>query len=284
MITVFTPTYNRAHMLPALYESLKRQSYLAFEWLIVDDGSTDNTRDIVANWIDEGQLSIRYYCQMNGGKHRAINKGVGLAKGNWFFIVDSDDTLTENALESASKWMESVEDDETFAGVSGMRKIGGRATHVKFDVLDISPLRISNYIRADKAEIFKTEILKTYPFPDILGEMFCAESLIWNRIGLRYKLRYVNEVIYICHYFEDGLTRKSLRLRRESPTYSSMNYKEQMENMPTPKNKIRAAINYWRFVWFTKDYDKYRNIPLWAYLLLPIGVLFVMKDNKDLWR
>lgn len=282
MITIFTPTYNRAHLLPSLYESFKRQSYIAFEWLIVDDGSTDGTRDIVTKWIEEGKLSIRYYYQNNGGKHRAINKGVELAKGNWFFIVDSDDILTENALERASEWMESVEEDETFAGVSGMRKIGREAPHLNFDVLDISPLMISNYTRADKAEIFKTEILRAYPFPDVPGEMFCAESLIWNRIGLRYKIRYVNEIIYICHYLEDGLTRKSLRLRRESPTYASLNYKEQMENMPTPKNKIRAAINYWRFVWFTNDYNKYRDVPLWAYLLLPIGILFMMKDNKDL--
>lgn len=282
MITIFTPTYNRAHLLPALYESLKNQSYLDFEWLIIDDGSTDNTRDIVTKWIEDEEISIRYYYQENGGKHRAINKGVGLANGNWFFIVDSDDILTENALERASEWMESVEEDETFAGVSGMRKIGMEAPHLNFDVLDISPLMISNYTRADKAEIFKTEILRAYPFPDVPGEMFCAESLIWNRIGLRYKIRYINEIIYICHYLEDGLTRKSLRLRRESPTYASLNYKEQMENMPTPKNKIRAAINYWRFVWFTNDYNKYRDVPLWAYLLLPIGILFMMKDNKDL--
>ena len=93
MITVFTPTYNRAYSLPRLYESLQKQTFKDFEWLIVDDGSTDNTVDMVTGWSKEGKLTIRYIQMTNGGKHRAINKGVALAKGKLFFIVDSDDWL-----------------------------------------------------------------------------------------------------------------------------------------------------------------------------------------------
>ena len=198
IFTIFTPTYNRAYLLSKLYESLKSQSFKDFEWLIVDDGSTDGTRDMVDGWTNEGLLNIRYYYQENGGKHRAINKGVPLASGEWFFIVDSDDYLPDNSLEIANKWMKSVENNESFAGVSGMRRINGNVPKVNFEVLDLSPLRINEYIRVDKAEIFKTAILKKYPFPDIPGEKFCAEGLIWSRIGLRYKLRYFNEVIYFC--------------------------------------------------------------------------------------
>ncbi|MFT0647270.1 glycosyltransferase family A protein [Bacteroides thetaiotaomicron] len=99
MVTVFTPTYNRAYILNDLYQSLCRQTCRKFEWLIVDDGSTDNTEGLVASWLDEGKMSLRYIKQPNGGKHRAINKGIQEANGDLFFIVDSDDYLAKNAIE-----------------------------------------------------------------------------------------------------------------------------------------------------------------------------------------
>lgn len=278
-ITIFTPTYNRAFLLPKLYESLKSQTFKDFEWLIVDDGSTDGTRDLIDGWIKESLLDIRYYYQENGGKHRAINKGVPLAKGEWFFIVDSDDYLPDSSLEIANKWLKTVEDDDSFAGVSGMRRINGNEPKVNFEVIDQSPIRINEYIRVDKAEIFKTAILKEYPFPDIPGEKFCAEGLIWSRIGLRYKLRYFNEVIYFCEYLDEGLTKSSLINRRKNPTYASIIYREQMRDMPALKEKIRAAINYWRFVWFSQEKHKYINVPCFAYLFLPVGILFCIRDN-----
>lgn len=277
-ITVFTPTYNRAYLLPRLYESLKKQTFNDFEWLIVDDGSTDDTHDLVDGWMKEGHLNIRYYYQENGGKHRAINKGVPLAKGEWFFIVDSDDSLPDNSLEIANKWMKSVENDDSFAGVCGMRCINGQDPVVYFDVLDSSSLRSNDVFRGDKAEIIKTQVLKKYPFPDIPNEKFCAESLIWSRIGLRYEFRYFNEVIYYCDYLDDGLTKNSIRNRRKNPQYASIIYREQMEYMPSLINKIRAAINYWRFVWFTKNCPKFLSVPVYAYFFLPVGILFCLKD------
>lgn len=277
-ITVFTPTYNRAYLLPKLYESLKKQSFNDFEWLIVDDGSTDGTCDLVDGWIKEKQIDIRYYYQENGGKHRAINRGAQLANGEWFFIVDSDDSLPDNSLEIANKWMKSVENDNSFAGVCGMRRINGQDPVVNFDVLDSSSLKSNDIFRGDKAEIIKTHVLKKYPFPDIPNEKFCAESLIWSRIGLHYKFRYFNEVIYYCDYLDDGLTKNSIRNRRKNPQYASIIYREQMKHMPSVINKIRAAINYWRFVWFTKGFSKYTDLPLFAYFFVPIGLLFCLLD------
>ena len=278
-ITIFTPTYNRAFLLPKLYESLKNQTFKDFEWLIVDDGSTDGTRDLIDGWIKESLLDIRYYYQENGGKHRAINKGVPLAKGEWFFIVDSDDYLPDNSLEIANKWLKTVEEDDSFAGVSGMRRINGNVPKVNFEVLDLSPLRINEYMRVDKAEIFKTAILKKYPFPDIPGEKFCAEGLIWSRIGLRYKLRYFNEVIYFCEYLDGGWSNGVIKNRRSSPSYTLLLYREQMAYAISMKNKVRAAINYWRFVWFSKDKHKYINVPCFAYPFAFIGLLMCIKDS-----
>lgn len=277
-ITVFTPTYNRAYLLPRLYESLKNQTFKDFEWLIVDDGSTDGTRDLVDGWINEELFDIRYYYQENGGKHRAINRGTLLAKGEWFFIVDSDDYLPSISLEISNKWMKSVENDDSFAGVCGLRRINGRVPRAAFDVIDLNPLRNNELFRGDKAEIIKTKILKNYTFPDIPGENFCAEGLIWLGIGLRYNVRYFNEVIYYCEYLEDGLTNHSIRNRRKNPTYASIIYKQQMKYMPTMKEKVRASINYWRFVLFTKGFPKFSGVPAFAYFFSPIGLLFCLVD------
>ena len=284
MITLFTPTYNRAYLLPKLYESLKRQTYRDFEWLIVDDGSTDDTQQVVAQWIEERPFDIRYVYQENGGKHRAINKGVLLAKAEWFFIVDSDDYLPEDSLSIANKWIETIKNDDSFAGVCGVKReiTGIIKSGFDFVYFDISPLYGSEMSRSDKAEIFRTSILRKFPFPDFEGEKFCAEGIIWSRIGLQYNLRYFNEVIYCYEYLEDGLSKNSLKNRRQSPTYASLVYKEQMRYKPLLKDKFRAAINYWRFIWFTKNLRKFSEIPVFAFIFLPIGVFFCFRDSHIL--
>ena len=100
MITIFTPVYNRAYIISALYQSLCKQTSMAFEWLVIDDGSTDNIKTVIQQFIDEAKIDIRFFSQPNGGKHRAINRGVSLARGSLFFIVDSDDYLEPEALET----------------------------------------------------------------------------------------------------------------------------------------------------------------------------------------
>ena len=282
MITVFTSTYNRAYLLPRLYESLKNQTFKDIEWLIVDDGSTDGTHDLVDGWINEELLDIRYYYQENGGKHRAINRGALLAKGEWFFIVDSDDYLPDNSLEIANKWIATIKDDDTFAGVCGIKKDINSNLHSKFpfEMLDVSPLRINEYAKGDKAEIFKTAILGKYPFPDIPGENFCAEGLVCSRIGLKYKIRYFNETIYFCEYLKGGLTKLSIRNRRLSSSYTLMLYREQIRYQPTLRGKVQASINYWRFVWFNKHNSRFTDIPFFFFFFMPLGFLKMLLDNK----
>ena len=123
-ITVFTPTYNRGYAIEKLYRSLQRQSFKDFEWLIVDDGSTDNSEELIKNWIcEENDFPIRYYKQENGGKCRAINRGLDLACGKLFFTVDSDDYLTDNALERINYWENTIANQPGFCGVAGNRGI-----------------------------------------------------------------------------------------------------------------------------------------------------------------
>ena len=99
-VTIFTPAYNRGDTLSRLYESLKKQSNKSFQWVVVDDGSVDNTRELIESWKKENILNIIYVYQENSGKMRAINRGVEFAEGEFFFIVDSDDYITEDAVET----------------------------------------------------------------------------------------------------------------------------------------------------------------------------------------
>lgn len=211
MVTIFTPTYNRAYTLPALYDSLCKQTNLSFEWLIVDDGSTDGTETFIhALTSKETLFPIRYYRQKNGGKHTAINKGVSLAQGFLFFIVDSDDVLTPDAVEKLLLWEKSIFGKDGFAGVSGNRGdlrgslLGSTFSGYSVDATNLE--RKENNILGDKAEAYYTEVLKQYPFPVIDGEKFMTEDMVWDRIAAAgYKIRWFNEVIYLAEQRSDGL-------------------------------------------------------------------------------
>lgn len=210
--TVFTPTYNRAELLPRLYESLTLQSYKNFEWLIVDDGSTDKTENVVCNLTDKTHdFNIRYIKKENGGKHTAINVGVTNALGKYFFIVDSDDWLPTNSLETIRNYFMSLPANEKFCGVGGLKcssngKLVGKSFNAKY--VDCTSLERRNHqILGDKAEVFYTNILQRYPFPVFQGENFVTETVVWYRIAdAGYKIRWFNERIYYCEYLQDGLT------------------------------------------------------------------------------
>lgn len=287
MITVFTPTYNRSYIIRNLYNSLCLQSYSDFEWLIVDDGSTDDTEILINSFINSNKINIRYIKQDNGGKHRALNRGVCEAKGELFFIVDSDDYILENALERIVDQYESIMYKKDFAGLCGLKCFPDGKTVRKcenFNILDCTSLdfRYKYHHSGDMAEVFKTDILRLYPFPDFENENFCAESLIWNRIAQKYKLRYFYENIYICDYLEDGLSFSSVKNRMKSPTYAMCNYAE-LSKMDIPFCiKLKSYVNFWRFAFCSKWnlITKIKKIGFISICLLPIGFLFHLVDMK----
>lgn len=216
MITILTPTYNRAYILRNAYESLRRQTNTDFEWIIVDDGSKDHTQELVCGWMAEtNAFTITYVKQENGGKHRAVNKGVSIATTDYVLILDSDDYLTDDAVEVIHGWIREIAGLEGFAGVSGLRgwtnqtgAIGGTMTR---EYVDATNLERKKYgLLGDKAEVYKTEMLRKYPFPEFEGEKFLRENAVWDRIAQDgYRLRWFNRVIYMCDYLEDGLTQNA---------------------------------------------------------------------------
>lgn len=289
MITVFTSTYNRADLLPRLYESLSRQTFKDFEWVIVDDGSFDDTKKVIDNWMScdrgwDNHFSIRYYYQDNGGKHRAINRGVKEANGELFYIADSDDVLPIEALETISMVYDNIKDDKSFAGVCGLdgdfdgKVIGSGLPKSVIDDNSIN-IRFKYRVTGDLKEVFRTDVLKRNPFPEFDGEHFCPEMLVWNRIATKYKLRFFNRIIYLVEYQADGITSSIIKARMCSPMASMMTYAELLGlNIPFIQ-KIKAAINYWRFSFCSKIAEKPQSD--WRYYwTMPIGFLMHKRDQR----
>lgn len=251
--TIFTPTYNRGYILSQLYESLKMQTLKDFEWIIIDDGSVDETEQLAKSWCKEDVgFSIIYKKVENGGKHRAINQAVQIAKGKMFFIVDSDDYLVKNAVEKIKYYESSLEGNKKkFAGVSGLRgyteqKVIGEKLKKQYIDTDNTKRR-KYHLLGDKAEVYYTEILKKYPFPEIKGEKFIQEAIVWNKIASDgYQIRWFNDIIYICNYLEDGLTKGALKLYKENPKGYLMYIKSEVKNThPSYKRKLKYFYGYY---------------------------------------
>lgn len=284
MISVFTPTYNRSHLLLRLYESLCKQSHKEFEWIIVDDGSTDNTKAVVDGFIAEDKIIIRYFQQENGGKHRAINRGVQEARGELFFIVDSDDWLPEDALQMVAKRWEAVKDNPSIGGICGLdmmpdRKVIGSGLPCDEVICNSLDIRLKHHVTGDLKEVFRTSVLRELPFPEFEGEMFCPEALAWNRIAQQYDLLFVNQPIYIADYQPGGLTDRIVRVRMESPMASTTCYQEMLGYDIPLKEKIKAAINYWRFRLCCKSSQNIKRLPQLWNIVMPLGWLMHFRDR-----
>lgn len=228
-ITVFTPTYNRAYIISNLYKSLRRQTFCDFEWLIVDDGSTDNTRDLVRRWQnEENEFIIRYHWQENGGKCRAINKALDLAEGELFFTVDSDDYLTDDALLKVNKWFEEISGNNQLVGIVANRGSSNNYTEnycFQEEYLDKSLLDIYSFKRngkrvfdGERAFVFYTDFHRKYRYPEFENETFMTEAVAWNRMANDgYKMRFFNDIIWVYKYKDDGLTKAGSKLFLNNP-------------------------------------------------------------------
>lgn len=299
--TVFTPTYNRAYKLKDLYESLKMQQFRDFEWLVVDDGSTDNTVQLLEEFIADGVLNIRFLSKKNEGKHVAINEGAKTAKGRWFFIVDSDDTLTNDALLTSANYCEQVDKIEDFAGVVGLRGDSqgktwntGNITNgntapkdqkVVKEYVDATAVeyRYKMKIEGDRAEIVKTEILKKYQFPSFEGEKFMPERYLWYSLSKDgYRFRWFNSVIYITEYLEDGLTRNGREAAKKSAKSRSCadNLSSGVKEIPF-KDRLILCINYYRYGMYGKkslrELISNSEAKILSVLAVPIALVYRVK-------
>lgn len=230
-ITVFTPTYNRAYIIENLYRSLQRQSYTDFEWLVIDDGSSDNTEELFESFCrEQNPFPIRYVKKENGGKCRAINRGLELAQGELFFTVDSDDYLTDDALEKVVQWEAELPKDQNFCGIIANRGTTPDSTpNTLFDweYMDGNAFDLYNGIDGEKALIFYTDIHRRYLYPEFEGERFMTEAVTWNRMAWDgYKIRYYNDIIWIWEYKPDGLTKAGYKVFLDNPQGTALFFRE----------------------------------------------------------
>jgi len=259
--TVFTPTYNRAHLLPRAYESLKSQTFRNFEWLIVDDGSTDDTQAVVESFRQGGCFPIRYIVQEHGGKHRAFNNAVCHARGELLMPLDSDDAFLPHTLERFHEHWQAIPTEKRrgFSAVTCLcQDQHGNLVGTKFpqDATDSDSMEIryKYKVQGQKKGFHRTEVLKKHPFPELDGASFVPEGVVWNALAQRYKTRYVNDVLYI--YWEDEVDNAEQLTQSASPAKhaashalwhrSVLNHELRWFRF-APLNFLKSALHYSRF-------------------------------------
>jgi len=291
-LTIFTATYNRAYILPKLYESLRAQSCQDFEWVLVDDGSNDDTISMIQRWMGETNgFSINFIQAEHGGKIRAINKAVSVAQGEFFLIVDSDDSLKKEAVEWIYSVIPFVEKDPSFAGLSGIR-CRGNGNYIRQPEFNGNPYidctnieRPKHKLDADMAEVYKISVLKKYPFPECEGEMYVPENVVWDRIALDgYQMRWYDKKIYECEYLEDGITKGWDKLRVKNPIGFAMSANTYLMYACGNFKKLQliGEILYCSFLKGDFSFIKKTVYPKLCYMLLPVGFIYYLyRKNRE---
>lgn len=295
LVTILTPTYNREKKLEDLFQSLQNQTNMDFKWLVVDDGSKDNTAECIRRFSQKAKFPVQYLKKENGGKHTALNAGVKWISTPLTFIVDSDDKLVPQAIQLISNYYEKYKKqvDEKIVGafsfLKGDEKSKPLVAAPKEEMLgSYMRIRIRENRPGDMAEVFITDVLKEFPFPEFNGEKFLSEDVVWIRVGAKYKYIFINKVIYLCDYLPDGLTTNDKRMKFASPLGSMMRGKMLMTKQCGFKSCVKGAIIY----------ECYRNeikseIPaclrisdmskrMLCVLLKPVGIYFNKKWKRGL--
>lgn len=284
-ITVLTPAYNRGKLLEKLYESLCAQDCKDFEWLIVDDGSTDDTSERVEQMKQTADFPISYHRKENGGKHTALNYAYQFIKTPLTFIVDSDDSLTGDAISYVNEIYKKYKNESDLCGLSFLRgkPDGGylSTSGVPQDGMKESYVecRINRGIGGDMAEVWYTHCLKEYPFPEFQGEKFLGEDIVWVRMSEKYRMRFFNRVIYISDYLEDGLTNNRRKHNIKSPNGCVARAEAFLDSDACMKIKIKSMLQYQIYGKFAKKsrkklYKDILNKVLYIVCIIPAVLIY----------
>ena len=255
-ISIVTPVYNRADLLYKCYQSLVNQTNYDFEWIIIDDGSTDNSLEVARSF--KADFPIKVITKKNGGKHTALNASHPFIVGKYVLILDSDDYLVPTAVATViNDWPKYEEQDEV-AMVVFLR--GSDEDHPlcmaypcdEGKQVDIIRYNRKTIISSDACEVIRTELFKKYPFPVFEGEKFIAEGALWSRVGFTHKCVYINKVIYICKYLEGGLTKSGKPMRIHNPNGGMYTSNLGMNKKNFLKSRIKNGLLYNCYSFFAK--------------------------------
>ncbi|WP_423215456.1 glycosyltransferase family A protein [Streptococcus equinus] len=231
-ITVFTPTYNRAQAINRVFNSLKKQTYKNFEWVIIDDGSIDNTRQVVEKYIEDGKLNIQYISHENRGKHYAINEAVSMAKGKFFLIADSDDEFVPESLEIFVKEWEKIPDNEKnyYKGITcrcvdvNGKLVGNKTIPEPYVDMRETEFKYKYRYTGELWGIIRTDVMKEFPFPTPKGLKFYPESVIWDKMAEKYITRYINKSLRIIYSDQENATTVANKNNRFKENYILWNH------------------------------------------------------------
>lgn len=288
-LTIFTPSYNRAYTLHLCYESLKRQTCKDFIWLIIDDGSTDNTKELVEGWISEGAVSICYHYQENQGMHGAHNTAYKLISSELNVCIDSDDYMADDAVEKIlSFWRKNGSD--RYAGIVGLDatpdgKIIG--TKLPENVKESTHTRLyaSYKVKGDKKLVYRSELTRKSPsYPIFPGEKYCPLSYKYILIDQEFPLLILNEVLCFVEYRSDGSSMNMMRQYTHNPLGFSFFRKVAMTYAPSLKERFRESIHYVSSNIMIKNYKFLFDSPckITTFLATPFGLaLYVYIQNKQ---
>lgn len=282
-LTVFTPAYNRGHTIGRTYESLLRQTSNDFEWLVIDDGSTDNTRELVEEWIAEGRIQIRYIYQENQGMHGAHNTAYRNISTELNTCIDSDDFMPDNAVEKiVSFWRKHNSDN--YAGIIGLDQtedgaiIGGRFPD------GMTETTLQGYYASggsgDKKLVYRTDVIKKYPeYPIFEGERYVGLAYKYMLIDRDYKLLTLNEPLVTVEYQQDGSSYNMYRQYWRNPRGFAFFRKTEMVCAPSLKRRFVSCVHYvassiiahnGRFLWESPQ-------KLLTLLATPAGILWYLR-------
>lgn len=277
-ITIITPTYNRANLLKILYNSLLKQTVKDFKWLIIDDGSIDETKKVVDKIIDEKKLEIEYVFKENGGKHTALNVAFSNLKTELAVIVDSDDMLTDNAIETIIFYHNKYKKHKkNLWGYVFLRGHDLNTPFVKFPeeetIANYNDYIINAGINGDKCEVFYSNILKKYQFDVYKNEKFIGEGYLWSKISNNYDMVFINKVIYLCEYLEDGLTKSGRTLRLKNPLGGRRHAEEYLDGKYSLKVRLKNSILYVVYSLISKEKINFRKYKLCILIFVPALIL-----------
>lgn len=218
-LTIITPTYNRLNTLPRLYKSLAEQTDREFQWILIDDGSTDGTKE----WAEHNLQGIdwcEYHFQANQGKHIALNHSHKYIKGDYVLVVDSDDVLKNDCVETVLKYWDKYDENDDIVGVVFQRgSSNGKAFDETFQGEKVCSIfeMTNNGMHGDHCETVRTSEFIKYPFPQFEDEKFMGEAWLWINIGQDGNYVYANKIVYTCEYLEGGLSQSGRKLRLNNP-------------------------------------------------------------------
>lgn len=279
-LTIFTPAYNRAYTLHLCYESMLRQKNKDFEWLIVDDGSTDNTKELVEKWIkaDNG-FNIRYIYKENGGMHTAHNTAYENIDTELNMCIDSDDYLTDDAIEKIlKKWKESK--DKDFAGIVAL-DIYNNGEIIGKKLPNQQSIKLCDYYsnggKGDKKLIYRTEVINKYPqYPVFEGEKYVSLGYKYLLIDQDYDLLIMNEPVCVVEYMEDGSSRNMYNQYLKNPKGFAFLRKVHMKYDKSLKRKFITCVHYVSSSFISKNKTFLKESPskIMTVIAIPFGFVF----------